>query len=178
MKVRFLGEAKRRLVPAAAITVALFVPLAVLGGPALARSAATAAEYEYGHHGKSDTHEHGSPAGTQYGPSGTQYSPSGKQYRVTICHRTHSRKHPWVQLTVNWHALKAHVRHGDVTTLPCPTTIPDSTTKHEHHSSNGDGQGEPNGQGSDQNTGQTSSLASPPGEGHGHGFGHGHDKNK
>ena len=33
--------------------------------------------------------------------------------KVRLCHRTHSKKHPWVKIRVSTHALKAHLRHGD-----------------------------------------------------------------
>jgi hypothetical protein len=33
--------------------------------------------------------------------------------RVTICHRTKSRKHRFVTITVSQHAVAAHLRHGD-----------------------------------------------------------------
>jgi hypothetical protein len=33
--------------------------------------------------------------------------------KVTICHRTHSKKHPFVTITVAQSALKAHLKHGD-----------------------------------------------------------------
>ncbi len=38
--------------------------------------------------------------------------PSGR--RVTICHRTHSKQHPFVEITVDRDALAAHLRHGDL----------------------------------------------------------------
>jgi hypothetical protein len=40
---------------------------------------------------------------------------SAKQYpeKVTICHRTHSKKKPFVTITVSRNALKAHLAHGD-----------------------------------------------------------------
>jgi hypothetical protein len=48
--------------------------------------------------------------------------PSAAQYqygqKVTICHHTHSKKHPTVTITVSTSALKAHMRHGD-TIGPC-----------------------------------------------------------
>ena len=62
---------------AAAVSAAFFVPLLVLGGPALAKSAASASQYQYG--------------------GSSQYQYKGK---VTICHHTHSKKHPWVQISV------------------------------------------------------------------------------
>jgi hypothetical protein len=40
--------------------------------------------------------------------------------RVTICHHTGSKQHPFHTITVNAHALKAHLgQHGD-TIGPCP----------------------------------------------------------
>jgi hypothetical protein len=48
----------------------------------------------------------GTPAVSQYGN------------KVTICHHTHSTKHPFVTITVSRNALPAHLRHGD-TVGPC-----------------------------------------------------------
>jgi hypothetical protein len=48
-----------------------------------------------------------------------QYPPG----KVTICHRTHSKKNPWVKIRVSQRALKAHLRHGDFIVTPdrpCP----------------------------------------------------------
>ena len=81
---------------AAAVSAAFFIPLLVLGGPALAKSAASASQYEYG--------------------GSSQYQYRGK---VAICHHTHSKKHPWVQISVGASAAKAHLRHHD-TLGPCP----------------------------------------------------------
>ena len=68
------------------------------------------------------------------GPAAAQQYP----HKVTICHRTHSKKHPWVKISVDRHALKAHMRHGDFVvdaSHPCPP--PNSTAaskgKHKHH---------------------------------------------
>jgi hypothetical protein len=77
---------RARLLAGLAITAALLVPLAVFGGPALARSTAAAGEYS----------------------GSSQY-----QYRVQICHLTGSKKHPFHTITVSSKAVAAHVRHGD-----------------------------------------------------------------
>ena len=77
-----------RFLAGLAVTAALFVPLAVFGGPALARSTSSASQYQYS--------------------GSSQY-----QYRVQICHRTHSKKHPWHTITVSNRAVKAHLKHGD-----------------------------------------------------------------
>jgi hypothetical protein len=54
------------------------------------------------------------------GPVAAAVSPSGqaaftKQYedKVTICHRTHSKKKPFHTIRVSRNALKAHLKHGD-----------------------------------------------------------------
>ena len=53
---------------------------------------------------------------------GGAVSPTGKhsashqyQYdkKVTICHRTGSKKHPFVTIRVSKRAVRAHLRHGD-----------------------------------------------------------------
>ena len=65
------------------------------------------------------------------GPAAAQQYPK----KVTLCHRTHSKKHPWVKIRVSRHAVKAHLRHGDFVvdaSHPCPPAS-DSATKHKHH---------------------------------------------
>jgi hypothetical protein len=50
---------------------------------------------------------------------------SAKQYepkKVTICHKTHSKKKPFVTITVSQNALKAHLKHGDALG-PCATAV-------------------------------------------------------
>lgn len=98
-----------RLALGAVLTAALLVPLAVYGAPAIAKSASSA------------SHQYKAACG-QYGSSSSeyQYGSSCTQYRVQICHRTHSKKHPWHLITVSSKAVKAHLRHGD-TVPPCST---------------------------------------------------------
>ena len=132
-----------RLALGVVVSAALLVPLSVYGAPAIAKSASSAS-----HQYKSSCGQYGSSGGQygssggQYGSSGSQYGSSCKQYRVQICHRTHSKKHPWVKITVSNRALKAHLRHGD--TLPPCSTQPAAKTKH----GKGHGHGKPGDAGS------------------------------
>jgi hypothetical protein len=134
-----------RLALGAAVSAALLVPLAVYGAPAIAKSASSASHQyraacgQYGSSGGqygSSGGQYGSSGG-QYGSSGGQYGSSCKQYRVQICHRTHSKKHPWHLITVSSKAVKAHLRHGD--TLPPCSTQP--AAKQKHGKSDGHGNG-------------------------------------
>jgi hypothetical protein len=49
---------------------------------------------------------------------------AAEQYRekVTICHRTRSKKNPFRTIRVSESAVKAHLRHGDVVGA-CPTAV-------------------------------------------------------
>ncbi len=73
MRKNAFSRFNRRAWMAAAVSAAFLVPLGIFGAPALASSVAAASQYEYG--------------------GSSQY-----QYKVTICHRTHSKKHPFVQI--------------------------------------------------------------------------------
>src|SRR2546423_1149529 len=60
--------------------------------------------------------------------------------KVTVCHRTHSKKHPWVKIRISRHALKAHLRHGDFMvddTHPCPPATAASAKKKHHGTGKG-----------------------------------------
>ena len=132
-----------RVWAAVAISAAFFVPLGVFGAPALAKSASAASEYK--HSGSS------------------QY-----QYKITICHRTDSKKHPFVQISVNAHAGKAHLRRRD-TLGPCPPVTPPVGNKHGHD--DGD-HGNANGNGGGDDQGKSGEH----GNGNGNGGGNGHHK--
>ena len=58
--------------------------------------------------------------GAAVSPSGTPAA--GEQYpkKVTICHKTGSKKNPFRTIRVSRNAVKAHLRHGD-TVGPCST---------------------------------------------------------
>jgi hypothetical protein len=56
--------------------------------------------------------------GAAVSPSGTVAATVKYTEKVTICHRTHSKKNPFVTIRVSRNALKAHQRHGD-TIGPC-----------------------------------------------------------
>jgi hypothetical protein len=123
----------------ALVTAAVIVPLGVFGAPALARTASSASQYQYS--------------------GSSQY-----QYRVAVCHRTHSKKHPWHVIVVSSHAVKAHLKHGDVL-APCPTT---AAAPVKHHG-NGNGQDKNKNKGNDDSQG---SNDDGPGNSDGHGKGH------
>jgi len=66
------------------------------------------------------------------GPAAASQYPGKK---VTVCHRTHSKKHHWVKIRVSRHALKAHLRHGDFVvdaSHPCPPATTASAKKNKH----------------------------------------------
>jgi uncharacterized membrane protein YgcG len=127
------GRFNGRLAAALAVSAALFVPLAVFGAPALARSASAASQYQYS--------------------GSSQY-----QYRVTLCHRTRSHKHPWVTITVSSNAVKAHIRHGD-TMPPCPTV---SSGGHHDSGSGSQSSSDGHGNGSHGNNGNGNGTGHHP----------------
>ena len=55
-------------------------------------------------------------------PSGTPAVAAEYPKKVTICHRTKSKKHPFVTITVSKNAVPAHLKHGD-TVGPCSTAL-------------------------------------------------------
>jgi hypothetical protein len=141
------GGLNGRLMAAVAVSAALFVPLAVFGAPALARSASAASQYQYS--------------------GSSQY-----QYKVAVCHHTHSATHPWVQINVasaGW--LHGHSKHrGDflvTSASPCPpTTAPGSTVAPSGH-----------GHGNDGGHGKHTHGSSSPGQGSSDAHGNGNGAN-
>lgn len=81
-------------------------------------------------------------------------APSQYQYKITICHHTHSAKHPWVQIKVSSRAWKGHQKHGGdflVTgTAPCPPVTAPASTK--THGKSGDQHGNSGAQHGDSGT--------------------------
>ena len=100
------------------------------------------------------------------GPSAAQY-----QYKVTICHHTGSKKHPWHQISISNRAVPAHLRHHDQMP-PCPTVL--FTQGHDH------GHGHDSDRHNDSSTivtvhGHSGSQGDDEdGDGGGHGHGNGH----
>lgn len=63
--------------------------------------------------------------------SSSQYGQYGK--KVTICHHTHSKKHPWVTITISRAALPAHLRHGDTEGACAPTLAAQNAKAAKQH---------------------------------------------
>jgi hypothetical protein len=111
-----------------------------------------------------------------FGATGLAQSSSAAQYqyKITICHHTHSKKHPTVTIRVSVRAWPAHQKHGD-TLGPC-TASKKHAKSHGHqnkskghsesksHSQNNNSQNN-NSQNNNQSNGQTNGKAQ--GKGHG-----------
>jgi hypothetical protein len=95
-------------------------------------------------------------AGASWSATG---SSSSKQYqygaKVTICHHTHSKKNPYVTITVSQSAVAAHLKHGD-TLGACKTSNKGKKAT-----------------GKPTTTSTTTASATTTTESHGHGNGHG-----
>jgi len=122
----------------AVVTAVTLVPLAVFGGVGLAKGKPSASQY-------------------QYGPSGGQYG------KVSVCHATGSRKHPWHRISVSlqaWnHAHSKHSHKGNKdflvdSTHPCPpvTTVAPTVTTHGNSGNHGN-HGNDDNQGNNGNNG-------------------------
>ena len=62
--------------------------------------------------------------GASVSPAGTRAPAAEAAYpkKITICHRTKSKKNPYRTIRISRRALKAHLRHGDGVG-PCPRAI-------------------------------------------------------
>jgi len=102
-----------RLASAGTAAAALLAAFAAVAGAGLQSTSSSASQYQYG------------PGSHQYGQ------------KVTLCHHTHSKKHPWVTITVGAPAEAAHLRHGD-TPGACPAVVPAANTNKHHGHKGGD----------------------------------------
>jgi hypothetical protein len=74
---------------------------------------------------------HGKLLSMLTGTSSTNMTATAPGQRlVTLCHRTHSSKHPWHTITVSQNAVAAHLRYGDYLgqCVVAPATTSSSTT--------------------------------------------------
>jgi hypothetical protein len=90
-------------------------------------------------------------------------SPAQAQYKITICHHTHSKKHPTVTISISNKAWKAHQRHGD-TMGACAAA---ASAKHNNGKAKGHSKNPPTNQ--SQGNGQNNGQGNGQGQGKGHG---------
>lgn len=112
-------------------------------------------------------------AGASWSATGSSSSHHEYGTKVTICHHTHSKKHPFETITIGAKAAAKLLKHGD-TLGACPTTTTTGTTTTTKHKDD-DGDADDNG--------TTTSTTSHEGgheksgsHGHGDSHGNGHDK--
>ena len=97
-------------------------------------------------------------------PSAAQY-----QYKVTICHHTHSKHHPWQMITISNRAVAAHLlRHHDQMP-PCPTVVITTGHHHGHGHDSGDDDDDQGTTTTSATTTVTTTQDDDDGGGHGHG---------
>src|SRR5262249_31223456 len=77
-------------------------------------------------HGKGHDQTTSSVSSTSSSTSSSTGATTTAPRKTLLCHKTHSKKHPWVLISVDQHAVAAHLRHGDVrpTDGKCPTPPP------------------------------------------------------
>jgi DNA repair exonuclease SbcCD ATPase subunit len=64
--------------------------------------------------------------------------------KVTLCHKTGSKKKPYHKITLSQNALRAHMRHGDlpsVAGVACPTQVVGTANTHANKAKHGNGKG-------------------------------------
>lgn len=89
---------------------------------------------------------------------------SAQQYqygKVTMCHKTHSKKNPYVTIVVSKNAVAAHKKHGD-TLGPCPPSTGKPGNNHP---------GNPHGTTTTTTTTATPAPSQPGNNGNGNGGG-------
>ena len=136
-----------RLASAGTATAAVLAAFAAVAGAGLSSNSSSASEY-------------------QYGPGSHQY-----WQKVTLCHHTHSKKHPAVTITVGAPAVAAHLKKGD-TVGACPAVVTphgnngsdDSSTPDKHGKSDKHGNGN---QGGNNDNGDVHGNNGNNGHGHG-----------
>jgi hypothetical protein len=114
-------------------------------------------------------------AGASWSATGSSSSHHEYGTKVTICHHTHSKKHPFETITIGAKAAAKLLKHGD-TLGACPTTTTTGTTTTTK-------KGEKDDDGDADDNGTTTSTTSHEGgheksgsHGHGDSHGNGHDK--
>jgi uncharacterized membrane protein YgcG len=140
-----------RIASAGTAAAALLAAFAAVAGAGLQSTSSSASEYQYG------------PGSHQYGQ------------KVTLCHHTHSKKHPWVTITVGAPAVKAHLKHGD-TPGACPAVVPAANTKKHHGHKGSDNSSTQNTQGNSGSHGKSGDHGNSGGNGSSGGNGNGHGK--
>jgi hypothetical protein len=55
----------------------------------------------------------GPPSHKHHPKPGYGYGGHGHKKKVTLCHHTGSKRHPYVTIRVSQRAVRAHLRHGD-----------------------------------------------------------------
>jgi hypothetical protein len=93
--------------------------------------------------------------------------------RITICHHTHSKKHPFQTITINIHAWPAHARHHD-TLGACTSAQTHTTTSTNRHHGHDKGHGAGNTSHNQGNGKGNGNHGNGNGQGQGGGHGHGH----
>jgi hypothetical protein len=88
-------------------------------------------------------------------------SPAQVQYKITICHHTHSKKHPTHTISISVKAWPAHKKHGDTMGACAAAT----SAKHNNGKAKGHSKNPPTTQSQGQGNGQNNGQAQ--GKGHG-----------